>query len=207
MVLTDLEKQERHHKLKAIRDLLLIDKNSPFFKYRTENNYFQVIGEGNAEAKILLVGEAPGATEAKKGHPFCGASGKFLDVMLASIRLERKDVYITNLVKDRPPENRDPLPEEIAYYSPLLLQQIDIIQPECIVTLGRFSMMFLLNHFGLADKLDVISKIHGQEFSIPNSGVKIITLYHPAVALYNGGMREKLIADFSLLKKFITSKE
>lgn len=206
MIVTDLEVNDRQRRLEELSDTLLKDSKAPLFSYRQENNYFPVFGEGNPEAKILLVGEAPGQTEAKTGLPFCGAAGKFLNVMLASIRLKREDVYITSLVKDRPPGNRDPLQEEIAYYSPLLLEQIDIIKPTCIVTLGRFSMIFLLNHFKLGNKLDVIGKIHGQEFEVPSDNMHIVTLYHPAVALYNGGMREKLISDFSILKKYITSK-
>lgn len=201
--MTEAERKTRYDALKAIRDSLLNATDAPLYLYRSENKYFPVIGEGAHDASIMFVGEAPGETEAKTGKPFCGAAGKFLDVMLESIGMDRSKVYITNLVKDRPPANRDPLPEEIAYYSPLLVKQIEIIKPKSIVTLGRFSMAFLLNHFGLGSKLQPISKIHGQEFLVDDKNLSIVTLYHPAAALYNGGMRETLIKDFSLLKKFL----
>jgi DNA polymerase len=203
--MTEAERKTRYDALKGIRDSLLNASDAPLFSYRSENDYFPVIGEGAHDASIMFVGEAPGETEAKTGKPFCGAAGKFLDVMLESIGMDRTKVYITNLVKDRPPANRDPLPEEIAYYSPLLVKQIDIIKPKSIVTLGRFSMAFLLNHFDLAAKLQPISKIHGQEFLVADKDMSIVTLYHPAAALYNGGMRETLIKDFSLLKKFLVT--
>jgi len=195
--------EEKHVALKNIRDSLIADVTAPLYTYRKENNYFPVIGEGNHDAKIVFVGEAPGENEAKTGRPFCGAAGKFLDVMLESIGLLRKDVYISNLVKDRPPGNRDPLPEEIAYYSPLLVKQLEIIEPSAVVTLGRYSMTFLMNHFGLSQQLDTISKIHGKEFLTVDRKMTMITLYHPAVALYNGGMRQTLLQDFSVLKKYL----
>ncbi|WKZ29897.1 MAG: uracil-DNA glycosylase [Candidatus Dojkabacteria bacterium] len=201
--MTEAEKELRYNALKTIRDGLVKASNAPLFKYRTENKYFPVIGEGAHDAKIMFVGEAPGETEAKTGRPFCGAAGKFLDVMLDSIGMDRTTVYITNLVKDRPPGNRDPLPEEIAYYSPLLLEQIEIIKPRSIVTLGRYSMAFLMNHFGLGNQLQSISKIHGQVFHVKDRDMAIVTLYHPAVALYNGGMRETLLKDFAVLKQFL----
>src|SRR3989344_5242098 len=100
----------RYKKLKKIRDELLHFKESPLYTYRTENNYHPVVGEGSHYAKIMFIGEAPGETEAKQARPFCGAAGRVLDELLHSIGLSRKTVYITNLVKDRPPDNRDPLP-------------------------------------------------------------------------------------------------
>jgi DNA polymerase len=146
-----------------------------------------VIGEGSVMAKIMFVGEAPGRTEAKNGRPFCGAAGKVLDRLLASIKMNRAGVYITNLVNDRPPKNRDPKPEEIALYSRFLDQQIEIVQPKVIVTLGRFSMFYLMNKFGVKEKDDPISKLHGKFFKIKTSygTVRLIISYHPAVAVYN----------------------
>jgi uracil-DNA glycosylase len=158
-----------------------------------------VPGAGNAEAEIMFIGEAPGKKEDELGVPFVGAAGKFLDEMLASIKLKREDVYIANTVKCRPPENRDPLPEEIATCWPWLLQQIQIIQPKLIVTLGRHSM----ERFLTGQK---ISQIHGTLVikTIPGVGKQnFYTLYHPAAALYNGSMRETLLTDFSKIPKVL----
>ncbi|MEI6462287.1 MAG: uracil-DNA glycosylase [bacterium] len=206
------EIKQRYDSMKAIRDELLSLTASPLYKYRTENNYFPVIGEGDHFAEIMFVGEAPGQNEAKKGRPFCGASGKFLDLMIASIGLLRKDVYITNLVKDRPPENRDPEPAEIELYGPFLNRQIEIIKPKVVIALGRHSMKYLMELFGLENELLPISKIHGKVFT-PNKSnkvniqidelPKVVCLYHPAVALYNGSMREVLINDFKVISETI----
>lgn len=158
-----------------------------------------VAGEGSAQAQIMFIGEGPGAKEDELGRPFVGAAGKFLDEMLASIKLERKDVYITNIVKCRPPNNRDPLPEEVAVCWPWLLEQIKIIKPKLIVTLGRHSM----NNFLPRQK---ISEIHGQakRREIEGVGLQVFyVLYHPAAALYNGSMREILIKDFKKIPKVL----
>ncbi len=200
----------KYDDLKKIRDELLAFEASPLYEYRTKNGYFPVVGEGSHDASIMFVGEAPGETEAKTGRPFCGAAGKFLDELIASIGLKREDVYITNVVKDRPPENRDPTPEEIALYSPFLDRQVQIIQPKVIVTLGRHSMNYVMQRYDLDLELDTISKIHGKSFETvyfdkdhAAHPVTIVTLYHPAAALYNGGMRDTLKQDFQVLKKFI----
>ncbi len=158
-----------------------------------------VPGEGNPEAEIMFIGEAPGQKEDETGHPFVGAAGKFLNEMLAAINLKREDVYIANVVKCRPPGNRDPLPDEIAACWPWLLEQIKIIQPKLIVTLGRHSMERFLP--GMK-----ISQVHGKAMrrEIPGIGKQIFyTLYHPAAALYNGGMREILIKDFKRIPKVL----
>jgi len=138
----------------------------------------------------MFIGEAPGKNEDLQGEPFVGAAGKFLNEMLQSIGLERKDMYITNIVKYRPPNNRDPLPEEKEVSLPFLQQQIDIIKPKLIVTLGRHSMDVLLP--GLR-----ISEVHGEPKRY--KGQVYLPLFHPAAALYNGGMRQTLIDDFSLI--------
>jgi len=182
------------------REIILL-KKSPLYKYRIENNFSPVIGEGDVDAKIMFIGEAPGKKEAQTGKPFCGASGKMLDNLFDSIKIDRKDVYITNIVKDRPQDNRDPSKEEIKLYSHFLDRQIEIIQPKIIVTLGRFSMEYIMKHFGLGKKLEPISKAHGKSYKVKFSYglVKIIPLYHPAVALYNGSLRETLKKDFQML--------
>ncbi len=189
----------------AIRDEILALKESPLYAYRTENKYFPVIGEGSHEAHLMFVGEAPGENEAKTGKPFCGRSGKLLDELLASIGMDRPKVYITNLVNDRPPENRDPEPSEIALYGPFLERQIAIIKPRVIATLGRHSMKYIFEKYGLAPDLAPVSKIHGKEFkaTAQYGEVTIVALYHPAVALYNGSMKGQLLEDFKILKKYI----
>ncbi len=157
-----------------------------------------VPGEGSPDADILFVGEAPGKKEDELERPFVGASGKFLTEMLGLIGLKRDDVYITNIVKQRPPDNRDPLPEEIEAHWPLLMRQIEIIEPKIIVMLGRHSMGKLLPGLGS------ISQIHGKPFRRKDARV-YLPLFHPAVALYNGSQREVLIRDFKkiplILKK------
>lgn len=158
-----------------------------------------VPGDGSATAEIMFIGEAPGKNEDEQGIPFIGAAGKFLAEMLASIHLKREDIYITNVVKYRPPNNRDPLPEEIAACMPWLHEQINIIRPKIIVTLGRHAM----EHFIPGKK---ISEVHGQAFrrTFPDIGPQVFfALYHPAAALYNGGMRQTLIADFKKIPKVI----
>lgn len=153
-----------------------------------------VFGVGNPDAEIVLIGEAPGKNEDLKGEPFVGAAGKFLDQMLAMIDLQRADIYITNIVKYRPPNNRDPLPDEKTAFLPYLQQQIAVIQPQVIVTLGRHSMECFLP--GLK-----ISQVHGQPKR--KNGQVYLPLFHPAAALYNGGMRQTLIDDFAKLPAVI----
>jgi DNA polymerase len=179
-------------------------KKSPLYQERIKNKVFPVIGEGSHHAKIMFVGEAPGRNEAKTGRPFCGAAGKILDELLVSVGIDRKDVYITNIVKDRPPFNRDPLSEEITIYGPFLDRQIEIIQPEVIATLGRFSMDYIMKKFGLEDQLKSISQMHGKIFETKTSygKIKIIPLYHPAVAIYNRTTKDILIKDFQTLNNF-----
>lgn len=194
----------RTEALRHIKDEVLSLTVSPLFKYRNENKYYPVIGEGNHFASIMFVGEAPGQTEAKTARPFCGTAGKVLDRLIESAGMKRPDVYITNLVKDRPPGNRDPKPEEILLYSKFLDQQIEIIQPTVIATLGRYSMAYLMDKFGVAEKNDPISKLHGRVFSVKASygEIKLAILYHPAVAVYSPPMFKTLEDDFKgALKK------
>lgn len=157
-----------------------------------------VMGDGNIDADIVLIGEAPGKNEDEQGLPFVGAAGKFLNEMLESANMARSDVYITNIVKYRPPNNRDPLPDEKKAFWPYLVRQLDVIEPKIVVTLGRHSMEYFLPE-------QKISSIHGQPKRI-NFGDKklvIVPLYHPAAALYNGGMRTTLNEDFMKLPKII----
>ncbi|HMS50569.1 MAG TPA: uracil-DNA glycosylase [Candidatus Saccharibacteria bacterium] len=151
-----------------------------------------VFADGNADAKIVFIGEAPGKNEDLQGKPFVGAAGKFLDEMLAMINLKREDIYITNIVKYRPPNNRDPSPEEKQAFLPYLVRQLEVIQPVVVVTLGRHSMEAFLPE-------QKISQIHGDPKRITFLGQKIVILplFHPAAALYNGAMRQPLIDDFA----------
>ena len=155
-----------------------------------------VMGDGNPDADIVFIGEAPGKNEYVQGKPFVGAAGKFLDVMLSEAGLKRADVYITNIVKYRPPNNRDPLPEEKREFWPYLMRQIDIIDPKVVITLGR--------HSGSAFIPDlVISRDHGhaRQVRYHEHELLVIPLYHPAAALYNGGMRQTLVDDFLQAKQ------
>ena len=157
-----------------------------------------VFGDGDPDADLLFIGEAPGKQEDLQGLPFVGASGKFLAEMLASIHLQRSQVYITNIVKYRPPQNRDPLPEEKKDFLPYLIRQIDVIKPKLIITLGRHSGMQFLPDI-------LISRDHGNPTKISlkmeQGSIKtvILPLYHPAAALYNGSQRQTLMDDFALI--------
>jgi uracil-DNA glycosylase family 4 len=153
-----------------------------------------VFGDGNPDADIVLIGEAPGKNEDLQGLPFVGAAGKFLNEMLESIGLKRSDIYITNIVKYRPPNNRDPHPDEKIAFLPFLQAQLDVIQPKVVVTLGRHSMDSLLP--GLQ-----ISKCHGQPKRY--KGQVYLPLFHPAAALYNGAMRQTLIDDFQKIPQVL----
>lgn len=184
-------------KLKKIKDEVVALSASPLYENRLKNKYFPVIGEGSHNAKIMFIGEAPGENEAKTGRPFCGRAGKVLDELLSSVGIERKDVYVTNIVKDRPPGNRDPFPDEIAVYAPFLDRQIEIIKPKIVATLGRFSMQYVMIRYGLEWELDAISKLHGKVFQ--GLTFKLVPLYHPAAAIYNQHLMETLKQDFQIL--------
>lgn len=151
-----------------------------------------VFGVGNPDAELMFVGEAPGFNEDRKGEPFVGAAGKLLDELLLTIMgLTRQDVYIGNVLKCRPPENRDPTPEEIACCRPFIARQIDLINPRVICTLGNFATRLLL------DRNVFISKVHGDAIAL--DGRWIFPTYHPAAALYAAKTKEVLIEDFKKL--------
>lgn len=158
-----------------------------------------VMGDGDINAEIVFIGEAPGKKEDETGLPFVGAAGKFLNEMLAAANMERSDVYITNIVKYRPPNNRDPEPAEKAAFWPYLLKQLQIIEPKVVITLGRHSMEYFLP--GLK-----IGQVHGQPKRIQfgDHKIVIIPLFHPAAALYNGGLRQTLIDDFLHVPEIIS---
>lgn len=195
---------DRTEQLRAIRDEVVALTTSPLYAERIKHGVHPVIGEGSHSARVMFIGEAPGRTEAATGRPFVGAAGKILDQLLESIGVKREDVYITNIVKDRPPFNRDPLPEEIVAYGSFLDRQIAIIQPEVIVTLGRYAMGYIMEKFGLSAQLAPISKMHGtvQSATAAYGDINIVPLYHPAVAVYDRSSLDTLKADFQVLKRF-----
>ena len=203
--------KEKQLQIGKIKKAILRLKNSPFYKERIKNNYIPVVGEGSLNAKIIFIGEAPGKNEAMSGKPFCGMSGKVLDRLLDSINLDREDIYITNIVNDRRPKNRDPKPKEIEMYSKFLDRQIGIIQPKIIATLGRFSAEYIMNRFNIGDKFEEISKLHGKSFKInlnkdKKRGKKIIIipLFHPAVAIYNRKRLPELKKDFKKMGNILS---
>ncbi len=182
----------KHSRLDQIKADIL-DKNicSDLAKQATQ----LVFGVGNPDAELVFIGEAPGKQEDLKGEPFVGASGKFLNEMLDTIGLSRSDIYITNIVKYRPPNNRDPLPSEKQAFLPYLLEQLDVIEPKLIITLGRHSMEALLSPGA------TISSMHGK--ALRYKGRIYLPLFHPAAALYNGALRQTLIDDFAKIPAII----
>jgi DNA polymerase len=154
-----------------------------------------VFGAGDSRASVVLVGEAPGAREDELGLPFVGSAGKLLERMLASVGLTREDVYVTNVLKCRPPGNRDPRPEEIATCLPFLLAQLDAIRPRVIGALGTFATRVLL------ERREGISQLRGRTFSV--RGWRVLPMYHPAAALHNGALRGEIAADFARLAKLV----
>jgi uracil-DNA glycosylase family 4 len=163
-------------------------------KYRNK----AVPGEGAEDAAIMFIGEAPGWHEDQQGRPFVGPAGKFLDELLASIGLSRQQVYITNVIKTRPPANRDPLPTEIQNCRPFLNRQIEIIKPKMIVTLGRYSMAMFFPGKS-------ISKIHGTAQKRDN--VIYYAMYHPAAALHQASLRQAIEEDMAKIPKLLAEAE
>ncbi|MBN2330531.1 MAG: uracil-DNA glycosylase [Candidatus Aenigmarchaeota archaeon] len=155
-----------------------------------------VPGEGGDHARIMLIGEAPGYNEDVQGRPFVGRAGAFLDELLSSVGLKRNDVFITNILKCRPPGNRNPKSEEIKSCTPYLDRQIALLAPATICPMGNFAAGYILEKFGI--KPAPIGSIHGKTFRIKSliMDARIIPLYHPASAIYNPNMRNTLLEDF-----------
>ncbi len=162
--------------------------------WKTKTNY--VPGEGNEKARVFLIGEAPGREEDRQGRPFVGNAGKLLNELLSSIGLSRKDVFIGNVLKCRPPNNRDPTPEEVEACSPYLVRQLNVVRPDIIVCLGRHSSSFVFSLFELPFR--GITKERGNIRKVKAWGkdVYIIPVYHPAAALYRPQLRDVLFEDF-----------
>ena len=190
-----MTKFEELHKLEGEMEK---DNTLPLKKGATK----LVFGTGNTKASILCIGEGPGFNEDRIGEPFVGQAGKLLDKLFPLAGLERKDVFITNIVHHRPPENRDPLPEEISAYGKYLDKIINIVSPEVIITLGRFSMAkFLPNVF--------ISAVHGKRYDVLWNGknITVIPMYHPAASLRNGNVLDLEKTDFVNLKEILKKIE
>lgn len=196
---------DKEAQIEAIAEEIRYLEESPLYEYRRKNDYHPVIGEGSVDAEVMFIGEAPGAQEAETGRPFVGAAGQVLDDLLESIGVERGEVYITNVVNDRPPDNRDPRVGEIELYAPFLLRQIEIIQPKVIATLGRFAMDFVLGRFDLPQQGEKIGDLHGEVLTAQTSSgrVTVLPLYHPAAVFYNRGLEDTMEEDFEVLEQFI----
>lgn len=189
-----------HNQLDAIAQQILNCRKCPLHKTRKN----PVPGEGNPRAKIMFIGEAPGYWEDVKGKPFVGAAGKFLDTLIAILNLSRKDIFITNVLKCRPPKNREPSPNEVQQCTPYLDKQIRIIQPKFIITLGNHSTGYILSKAGLP--FNGITQAHGKfyETTILDLHVTVFPTFHPAAGLYSGRYKKLLQQDFQLLKKEIS---
>lgn len=181
----------KQQQLEEIAEKILADDVTPELKASATQ---LVIGEGDPNADVVFIGEAPGKNEDEQGRPFVGAAGKFLTEMIESLGWQRSDVYITNIIKYRPPGNRDPKSEEVTQFIPYLTEQIKVIEPKLIATLGRFSMEVFLPG-------QKISKVHGQPKR--KNGQVFLPLYHPAVALYNANMKGVLFDDMRKIPKII----
>jgi uracil-DNA glycosylase family 4 len=186
--------EERQQALAQIADEIRVCTKCELHRTRTKS----VPGEGPADAQIMLIGEAPGWNEDQQGRPFVGAAGKFLEELLASAGMTRDEVFITNVVKSRPPGNRDPLPDEIAACAPYLERQIEVIDPEVVVTLGRFSMARWFPG-------ERISRIHGQPKRVGRR--LIVPMYHPAAALHQQSLKTTIQEDFARLPKILGEAE
>ena len=186
--------QEKAAILEDIADEIRVCTRCELHRTRTKS----VPGEGPPDARIMLIGEAPGWNEDQQGRPFVGAAGKFLEELLAAAGLQRSDVFITNVVKSRPPGNRDPLPDEIAACAPFLDRQIETIDPEVVVTLGRFSMARWFPG-------ERISRIHGQPKRVGRR--LIVPMYHPAAALHQQALKTTILEDFGKLPRILAEAE
>lgn len=189
--MTKTAAKTKQQQLDDIKQKILADGVTPEL---AEGATQLVFGDGNPDASLVFIGEAPGKNEDLQGLPFVGAAGRFLNEMLEMIGMKREDVYITNIVKYRPPNNRDPLPDEKEAFMSYLESQLDVIQPLLVVTLGRHSLNCFLPDLQ-------ISRVHGQPKRY--KGRVYLPLFHPAAALYNGAMRQTLIDDFASIPVII----
>ena len=196
---------ETDKKLKNIRDQIINLKSSPLYQHRIDNHFVPVVGEGNHNAEIMFIAEAPGYYEAKSGRHFQGKSGSIFDQLISYINIEKKDVYITNIVKDKLPDNRNPTYVEIQFYSPFLLEQIKIIKPAILVTLGKISSDYILSLCNI--KFSGLKNEHGESYQTKCSyGIcTILPTFHPAVGLYNPDFIPTMKNDFAKIITILNS--
>ncbi|HBS52268.1 MAG TPA: uracil-DNA glycosylase [Coxiellaceae bacterium] len=186
-------KTSSQNNLEDIKKQVIACKLCDLHKTRTNT----VFGIGNEKAKVMFIGEAPGANEDLKGEPFVGRAGMLLNSMLRSIGLERTDVYIANILKCRPPNNRDPLPQEVKLCTPYLQQQIALIQPKVLIAVGRIAAQFLLN------TMESMSKLRGNTYQYGEQKIPLLVTYHPAYLLRSPSEKRKAYVDFLLIKKMV----
>ena len=182
------------NRLNTIKEEILLCQKCPLAKGRKN----AVPGEGPSSVDIMFIGEGPGFHENQQGKPFVGQAGAFLDELLSAAGLKREDVFITNVVKCRPPSNRDPMPEELSACAGYLDEQIELLDPKVIVTLGRFSMAKFIEN-------GKISQIHGKSQTVGDR--LIVTMYHPAAALHQPALRPALVEDFAKLRPLLNIEE
>lgn len=196
--------------LKKVRDEVVACQRCPLYRTRR----CPVVGQGNHRAEIMLIGEAPGRQEDATGRPFCGAAGDVLTEVLSAVGLDRSDIYIANILKCRPPDNRNPLAEEIKACVPYLDRQIEIIKPKILGPMGNFAVQYLIKKYGLegqaseGGKLLGITRLKGRVFEVQDllgTSLKIVPLYHPAVATYNANLKPVLIKDYQIAADLIAS--
>jgi len=181
----------------------ILEKNLPL-KDTSKNLVF---GKGNPNAKIMFIGEAPGEKEDEGGVPFVGSAGKELDRLLSLIELKIDDVYIANILKYRPPNNRNPSIDEIEMHTPYLIEQIKVIEPKIIITLGNYSTKFILSSFDIKNMKNIpgITSLHGKQNNLTINGINfmVVPLFHPAAMLYNPSLRKILENDFIGIKEIL----
>ena len=180
------------HQLHSLEDLQAFVESSNLIEIDLQRTH-AVLGEGNPQAKLMLIGEAPGADEDRLGRPFVGRAGQLLDKMLAAIQFSREDIFIANILKSRPPKNRDPQPEEIVAHLPILYRQISLVQPKFILCLGRIAAQTLL------DTSDSLGKLRGKVY--PYHGMTLLATYHPAALLRNQTWKRPTWEDLKLLRQ------
>jgi len=194
-----MDQNQKDKLLLAIKEEVIACRKCELYKTRI----LPVVGQGSHDAKIMFIGEAPGANESKTGVPFCGSAGQILNQLLESVGIKREEVYIANILKDRPPGNREPAPEEIVACAPYLLRQIAVIEPKIIATLGNYATHFILEQFGVPNSRLGISQLRGKKFAardpLTQKSYAIIPLYHPAVAVYDSRKLDSLKDDFKIL--------
>jgi uracil-DNA glycosylase len=188
---TALEELSKPERLERLHRAVLVCTRCGLSGTRTN----AVPGSGPCPADIMIVGEAPGFNEDAQGKPFVGQAGKLLDTLLAGIDLRREDVYITNVLKCRPPQNRDPMPNEVDACAPYLNGQLKLVEPKVVIVLGRHALERLLPGHG------PISRVHGQ--MVERGGIKYVAVYHPAAALHNGSLVDDLQADFLSVRRYL----